>query len=244
MTSERKIAANRRNSQKSCGPRSAAGKAIASRNALRHGLAATLHMRPERSSELERLARAICGDDNDPLLLEQALVIAANERMLRSIDAQRTAVIERLRDIKSIALAKGDNSLALAKASFQHMQQNPRYNEEYDALMDRLSRPRTEPDPDPDQEWVPDFDAARKLYKERDECEALEKAAPDLVRLERYHRRTWSRQRRAIRAFANMKLIRSPSAAQPAPGLRDETMLLSRIETLSDVMATYRDEPS
>jgi hypothetical protein len=39
MTSERQIAANRRNSRKSRGPRTAAGKSIASRNALRHGVA-------------------------------------------------------------------------------------------------------------------------------------------------------------------------------------------------------------
>lgn len=38
MASERQIAANRRNAQKSTGPRSAAGKKRASRNAYRHGL--------------------------------------------------------------------------------------------------------------------------------------------------------------------------------------------------------------
>jgi len=38
---------------------------------------------------------------------------------------------------------------------------------------------------------------------------AMEEAAADLVRLERYHRRTWSQQKRAIRAFTNMKLMRA-----------------------------------
>jgi hypothetical protein len=38
MASERQIAANRRNAQKSTGPHSAAGKKRASRNAYRHGL--------------------------------------------------------------------------------------------------------------------------------------------------------------------------------------------------------------
>jgi hypothetical protein len=40
MTSPARIAANRRNAQKSTGPSSAGGKAAASRNALRHGLTA------------------------------------------------------------------------------------------------------------------------------------------------------------------------------------------------------------
>ena len=39
MTSPAKIAANRRNAQKSTGPRSAAGKARIRNNAFRHGLA-------------------------------------------------------------------------------------------------------------------------------------------------------------------------------------------------------------
>jgi len=42
--------------------------------------------------------------------------------------------------------------------------------------------------------------------RQRDQFDALEEAAPDLVRLDRYERRTWTRQKRAIRAFMNIKL--------------------------------------
>jgi len=52
------------------------------------------------------------------------------------------------------------------------------------------------------------LDLARKQIKERDEFEAFEQAAIDLVRLDRYKRRAWSRQKRAIRAFMNLKLMR------------------------------------
>jgi len=41
MVSEQKLAANRRNAQKSTGPRTPSGKAIASMNAVKHGLTAT-----------------------------------------------------------------------------------------------------------------------------------------------------------------------------------------------------------
>jgi hypothetical protein len=41
-----------------------------------------------------------------------------------------------------------------------------------------------------------------------DEFEAFEQAAIDLIRLDRYERRAWSRQKHAIRAFMNLKLMR------------------------------------
>jgi hypothetical protein len=50
---------------------------------------------------------------------------------------------------------------------------------------------------------------ANEGINERDEFAALEEAAPDLIRLDRYERRAWSRQKRAIRGFMNMKLLRA-----------------------------------
>ena len=54
---------------------------------------------------------------------------------------------------------------------------------------------------------------ARKLARkqieehERDDHEALEEAAANLIRLDRYERRSWSRQKRAIRSFMNLKIM-------------------------------------
>jgi hypothetical protein len=45
-----------------------------------------------------------------------------------------------------------------------------------------------------------------------DEFAALGEVAPDLIRLDRYERRAWSRQKRAIRNFMNMKLMRAIDA--------------------------------
>ncbi len=49
-TTEKQIAANRRNAARSTGPISAAGKAIAARNSLKHGLLAQEVGRKARSS--------------------------------------------------------------------------------------------------------------------------------------------------------------------------------------------------
>ena len=118
MTSNRKIAANGRNSSKACGPRTAAGKSDASRNALRHGLAAITHREPLPSLEIEEFARALCSDDTDPAAFAQAVKIAENEMALRAIRAQQVAVIERLRDPYLVPFVKKDNSLQLGMARY------------------------------------------------------------------------------------------------------------------------------
>jgi hypothetical protein len=135
MTSESKIAANRRNGRKSRGPRTAAGKSIASRNALRHGFAAATPPSIIPPVEIERFARALCGNDPDPALYQQAAIIAKNAWLLRAIEAQQLAVIERLREPTAIALAEGDNSLQLGKARSKETRQA---YDERDALVGKL----------------------------------------------------------------------------------------------------------
>ena len=101
MTSEKKIAANRINAMKSRGPRTAAAKSRVSRNALRHGLAALKHLDAMLTRDIALMADAICAGDTNPLLFEQALLIAESEMVLRCVRAQRIAVVERLRYIKA-----------------------------------------------------------------------------------------------------------------------------------------------
>jgi hypothetical protein len=96
MTSDRQIAANRRNSQRSTGPRTAAGKARIRRNALRDGLAATILKVPTISAEVERLATVICGKVADPAKREQALSIAESVVMLTRVRVARLDLIERM----------------------------------------------------------------------------------------------------------------------------------------------------
>jgi hypothetical protein len=60
---------------------------------------------------------------------------------------------------------------------------------------------------EPDQIDDKILELTRELIEERDEYQALEAAILDLTRLDRYERRAWSRQNRAIREFVRIKLM-------------------------------------
>jgi hypothetical protein len=119
MTSQRKIVANRSNGRKSDGPRSSGGKAKASHNAFRHGLAVINHIETTPSEEVDFLAFLIC-DENDepPALFAQGQVLARSEMALRAIREQQCAVIDRVRNASKVALAKRDYGRKLMMAQF------------------------------------------------------------------------------------------------------------------------------
>jgi hypothetical protein len=89
MTTARRLAANRKNACASTGPKSAAGKKRASRNAHRHGLAVPVWSVPQLAAEAESLARQIAGGDASPSQLElsrriaEAQIDIARARQLR-----------------------------------------------------------------------------------------------------------------------------------------------------------------
>jgi hypothetical protein len=249
MTSERQRVANRRNSRNSSGPRTAAGKVQTSRNALRHGMAALTHRRAFPAGDVERFAKAISEDDDDPSLIEQATIIAQNELVLRSVYEQKLALIERLRERGTMALSKGDVSFILAKlrslktqlAYKSLLELCARIMEQYkDELPPPLAPDETGAETFVSGELIPlriqaldgfarareavnrarkdrskYFEQASKLIRERDQLECMEKALADLLRLDRYERRAWSRQKKAIRAFIEIKSTRKLCKDQP-----------------------------
>ena len=75
MATKRQIAANRRNARRSTGPKSAAGKAASSANALRHGLsAARAVVLPDEDGEAyERLKQGVLADLDPAGALQEAL---------------------------------------------------------------------------------------------------------------------------------------------------------------------------
>jgi hypothetical protein len=100
------------------GPKTAAGKKIASRNALRHDLTAVTHRRVANQAEIEQFAKALCDSVDDCNLFKDALDVAECEMALRAVRAQRLAVVERLREVTAIPLRKGDNGLIIGQAKF------------------------------------------------------------------------------------------------------------------------------
>ena len=205
MISRAKAEASRNNGRKSRGPRTAAGKSCASHNALRHGLAALTH-KPAAFAEVERIAKAICNGDTNPLLFDQALVIAENEMVRRCVRVEAIAMIERLRDITVNPLSR-DNSLTRAKVRFRRGKL--RYKQLVQAKAKTIA---TTTGGEKNSLQEQESDAAQsqptrmqKPIKSRDEFDALRLAMPDLDRLARYERRAWSRQKRAFREFIEIK---------------------------------------
>lgn len=204
MTSDRAIAANRANAQKSRGPRTDAGKQRSSRNAARHGLSAVHRDNPKHLEQIEQMAKAICSGDPNPQLHEQAIIIAENELLLRYISAERAVLIEKWRDPLATS-AKSRSALAMAKhisrqtdiAYYEFSQLKAKLLKQGEEIFTFIEARKCEPDEPPWRYEAPQV---------RDEFEAMQKAMPELERLKRYERRAWSRRKRAISMFSAIKV--------------------------------------
>ena len=218
MSSQAKIVASRANGRKSRGPRTPAGKSNASRNAFRHGLAAITRKDPEIFAEIEPVARAICNGAVNPLLFEQALIIAENDFVLRCAQTEWIAAIERQRDRTATPLATGDLGFARAKARIE------RAKLIYQMLVERANASsnnaarnnaaRTSAASTDEAHVRSNRERERAVAEqggrvtpplEREEFDAMRAAMADLERLERYRRRAWSRQRRAFQRFMEIQ---------------------------------------
>ena len=97
MASDRTIAANRVNAQKSTGPRSLEGKRRSSQNATKHGLTATQVLIPgEDPAEYETLHQKMLNDYQPEGTAEVQLVERATSLLwrLRRVPAFEAALIE------------------------------------------------------------------------------------------------------------------------------------------------------
>jgi hypothetical protein len=156
-------------------------------------------------------------------------MIAKNHMLLGLIEAQQVAVVERLWDPTETALAKGDNRLRLMRARVRKKQTAekllvplreallekykdvlgedmllsdcliPCHLEAY--LEEKASELESEALKRPDVRFH-----SESCMKPRDDSAAMQDAARDLIRLERYQRQAWSRLKKAIRGFINIKL--------------------------------------
>ena len=95
MASARQIAANRKNAQKSTGPRTLAGKQRASHNAYRHGLSIQTDD-GESCDAVESLVQRIAPGSRDQDLLHWAAVAAGAHLELARIRQIKCDVVNRM----------------------------------------------------------------------------------------------------------------------------------------------------
>lgn len=120
MTSLGKVAANRRNAQKSTGPRTLTGKRVSRQNALQHGLLAReVLLASERATDLQDLDRRLRealrpADELEALLVDR--VVSCAWRLRRALQAE-SADLERAR----AAVLEDDDPSAGLDESFDRM---------------------------------------------------------------------------------------------------------------------------
>ena len=226
MSSQAQLAANRANAAKGRGPRTAAGKTRASRNALRHGLAAISRHNLAYFHEIGRIAMAYCEGDTEPLLFEQALIIGESDVILSCLVGERLAAIERMRDPDAIPFSDSNASLARARARFAQAKRayaqlvkakqakaastSDKGKASISAQKNKETNSTSTDNPAINAAATRSAESAREPHPpaQREECDAMCRAAPDLRRLERYERRAASRRNRAIREFIFIKSLR------------------------------------
>jgi hypothetical protein len=192
MTSNRQIAANRCNACRSTGPRSTAGRKRSSRNSLRHGLVAVGIPSAERIAHVERLAREIAGASTDIVILECARTIAQAEFELAQIRRVKVGLVSRVMAFGEIKRPPSVQLIAEAKRFFRALDRG-------ELIPFEGLRPPAMPTTEP-------------------ECtaEAIRRALPELIKVERYERRAAGRRARAMRVFLERKKIELRPIVQEA----------------------------
>jgi hypothetical protein len=183
MASERQMEANRRNARNSTGPRSTSGKKRASQNSLQHGLTKPISS-AAFAREVEMLARQIAGDTADRFTMELARGAAEAELELARVRRVRTALIERVAALGRFDVPK---RFASPKDEFAWILQH------FCGETVWKGRPKFAVDPLP----------AMPSQEPQRTAEAVRRALPDLLRLNRYEARAVTRRDRAIRAIAS-----------------------------------------
>jgi hypothetical protein len=217
MASERQIAANRLNARKSTGPRSRAGKRRASRNAYRHGLASSRKPDAATARKLDQLARQIAGDSNSEIILELARSAAEAELDLARVRLASVALINRVSAFGAIdpfsdELAKDKAKLQRLRAELRQFRAElrqfraelPHFNacqaQHRKALCKILYR-------DGRHTALVEEDSNENMPTQEPErtAEAVRRALPELVKLNRYQVRAASRRNRAIKEIIKIK---------------------------------------
>jgi hypothetical protein len=120
MTSPAKQRANRRNAEKSTGPKTAAGKARAARNSRRHGLTLPVLADPALSPEIDTIARTI-----ETSLLGRAAGAHGHHHACEIADA--IIDLRRVREVKLPLIGKLEADLSQASGPLRELVRLDRY---------------------------------------------------------------------------------------------------------------------
>ncbi len=181
MATDRQIAANRRNAQKSTGPRSASGKKRASKNSFRHGLSKPMSGLPF-SRAIEVLARSIVGEGASASTL--GLGRQAAEAML-ALDQIRRMELGLIALVSAFGRLETPNTFASKRDEVAWVMQTflgvtPKRPPKF-AVDELAPMPKEEPE--------------RTI-------EAVRRGLPALLRLQRYEARAIAKRDHAVRAIA------------------------------------------
>ncbi len=182
MATERQIAANRRNASQSTGPRTSAGKRRARRNSYRHGLSVGAAGRPGSAEHVERLAREIAGPGADSLVLEQARSAAHAQLDLVKIRRMRVSLIQRMAEFGTLDIPDPLGTRRDMKRVLQLIDRGLQWDL---SVLPAPSMPSSEPDR---------------------AAEAMRRALPELLKLDRYERSAAGRRDKAARLLAARRI--------------------------------------
>jgi hypothetical protein len=184
VTTERQLAANRRNARSSTGPRSKGGKERASRNSYRYGLSGPLKTTEEHATLVENLARQIAPDTTDFVVLQYARAAAEAEFGIARVRQTKVALIERM----------------MAFGQFEQPQLFKSVRQ-ITAFFNALDRGELKvPNPIDTAKTIPLGEADRP-------ADAVRRVLPELRRLDRYERRAAALRDRCLRAIKNRAII-------------------------------------
>jgi hypothetical protein len=96
MTSDRKTSANRANTTRSTGPRTAGGKHRSSRNARRHSLSTRAAANPFARDRFEQLTDILAGPEASTMRRELAAAVADAQIDLSRVRATKISILERI----------------------------------------------------------------------------------------------------------------------------------------------------
>jgi hypothetical protein len=189
MASERQIAANRRNAQKSKGPKSGSGQKRSSKNAFRHGLSVPLSVRSK--AKFKDLSRQFAGNATDAETLEAAEQAADADLELLRIRMVQAVMFERAWRLQDSDTGSGHLELEERRHGTAQNRRQEQMHERTlwgSELLDPLA-----PFPGGNEE------------EERRFIIAVNDALPDLIKTSRYEKRAVSRRDRAIHKIVSIK---------------------------------------